>query len=158
VIRALDKLLRLGHHAGNVARLGLVLDALPGLALPLHQLLPSSDRLFRGHLRLRLHRGAADRHHRHQRRCRRHPRPSRHVASSFSRVEAPRGSRRYVYWRYVYFGTTILFRIGGSVFKYWAIATRSALVRSLYPASVPSITSPMRPPATSPSGLLPLPR
>src|SRR5262249_2666904 len=52
----------------------------------------------------------------------------------------------------------ILFLIGGIVLRYCAIASRSAFVRSLYPASVPSMTSPMRLPATSPSGLLPVPR
>src|SRR5205807_6432512 len=52
----------------------------------------------------------------------------------------------------------ILFLIGGIVLRYRAIASRSALVRSLNPDSVPSMTSPMSPPATSPSGLLPVPR
>ena len=142
---------RPGAMRRDLPGLGLVLDVLQAAPCSFMSALRFSIASVRRHLRRRraapvtAHHGQA-RHH-HGRAQHRSWISSRLLVSARGALAGPRV--RYF---------PILLRIGGMLLRYWAIAARSAWVRSLYPASVPSITSAIRPPATSPSGLLPLPR
>src|SRR5882724_1880081 len=149
----------LGIHRDpfDVAGLRLGLDIRPAGALQLHHPLPVRHNVAAARLRHRLA-GASGPDSDHQAGYD-HPagyetESSVHRASYGGPGRAAATSRPAGEgWPY-----STLFLMGGIDFRYFAMAWRSALVRSLYPADEPWMTSAISPPATSPSGLFPVSR